>query len=328
MFAGRLAALAEVLLILAAGNLLGAALYSLIAAPSVGDGTASELVLAAHSGFLILLRLGLAGALGFLLLFMRRRITPRQAGLGRNGQPLARLLGQGVILGLVSGFLISLLFLVHSRIPLGEGLPAWKTYSERPIDAAFWVGLLGTSVLIPPLVEEIMTRGYMRVRLVESYGTMAGVVLTSLVFGLSHARYLQADGMLLLFMAVLLVNSLMWTYLAQKTGSIIPPLVAHALSNGIGTAVLFNVWIPFLLVTIAVLLFIRPILATGREFFDDWRHDRSRGSLVQGIAIVLAVLAVALVLLGQTGRSITLAVLGGFCLIVTLVNLVAERSKA
>jgi len=40
------------------------------------------------------------------------------------------------------------------------------------------------------------------VRLVESYGVIAGVILTSVVFALSHTRYLAGDGMLLLFMFV------------------------------------------------------------------------------------------------------------------------------
>ncbi|MDP6653887.1 MAG: CPBP family intramembrane metalloprotease [Gammaproteobacteria bacterium] len=119
-----------------------------------------------------------------------------------------------------------------------------------------------------------MTRGYFRVRLVESYGVIAGVILTSLVFGLSHTRHLAGDGMLLLFMFLLLINSLMWTYLAQKTGSVIPSMVAHSLTNGVGTAVLFNIWIPFALVSAGVIIFYKPIVITCKQFLQDWQQDR------------------------------------------------------
>ena len=327
MFFNRLAALAEVLLVLALGNIVGEAIFAAIVPDAVVDGSASDVATAAYEGLLILLRLGLAGLLGFALLYYRTGVTPRQAGLSRNNQPLTGLIGQGIVLGLFSSFLVALLFAVHRVIPLGEGLAAWWTYSDTPINGAFWVYLLGTSVLIPPLTEEIMTRGYFRVRLVESFGMMSGVILTGLVFGLSHTRYLQGDTMLLLFMAVILVNSVAWTYLVQKTGSIIPALVAHALSNGVGTAVLFDVWLPFVLVSFGVLLFHKPIIATMGSFFHDLRIDRERQTIWQGLAIVLIILVSALLLLSVIGRQVTLMVLGVFCLLVTLTSLIRERQQ-
>lgn len=329
MFWKRVAALAEVLLVLALGNLIGEVIFGQLAPPAVLDGTADDMTRSIYDGLLILLRLGLAGGFGLALLYLRRGITPRRAGLSRNGQPLAQLLRQGLGLGLFSGFLVSGLFALHALIPLGAGLEAWWTYDETPINGAFWVYVLGTSVLIPPLAEEVMARGYFRVRLVESYGVMAGVVLAALVFGLSHTRYLAADGMLLLFMLVILVNSTGWTYLAQKTGSIIPSLVAHGLSNGIGTWVLFDTWTPFVVVTVGVVLLHRPMLKTMAEFLADWRADQERTSLWQGIAIVLAILVSALTLLSLLGRTPTLIALGGFCLVVTVVELIrTTRTRA
>ena len=327
MFFNRLAALAEVLLVLALGNIVGEAIFDVIIPEAVANGSASDIATAAYEGLLILLRLGFAGLFGLALLYYRTGVTPRQAGLSRNGHPLAGLVGQGLILGLFSSFLVALLFAVHRVIPLGEGLAAWWTYSDTPINSAFWIYVLGTSILIPPLTEEIMTRGYFRVRLVDSYGMMSGVILTGLVFGLSHTRYLQSDAMLLLFMAVILVNSVSWTYLVQKTGSIIPALVAHALSNGIGTAVLFDVWLPFVLVSFGVLLFSKPILATLKVFFRDLRNDHQKHSIWQGLAIVLVILVSALLLLGLVGRLMTLVALGVFCLLVTAVSLTRERQQ-
>ncbi|MDP6417641.1 MAG: hypothetical protein QGG54_21850 [Gammaproteobacteria bacterium] len=150
MFLKRLAALAEILLMLAMDNLFGEALYSAVFSELTNPQTATAMTQAAGEGLLILFRLGLAGVFGYLLLYFRCGITPGQAGLTRNSQSLASLVNQGIVLGLVSSFLVAALFAVHSLVPLREGLPAWWTYSDTPIDSVFLVYFLGTSVLIPP----------------------------------------------------------------------------------------------------------------------------------------------------------------------------------
>lgn len=254
----RFAALAEVLSIVVLGNVIGIVLYGWWVPASVGDGTASEALTATWEGIRIFLRLGSAAAMGLALLYFRRGTTPGQAGLTRNDQPLNELIRTGLLLGMVTALPVGLLFSVHSLVPFGEGLAAWWSYPERSIDTAFWIGLIATSVFVPPLVEEILFRGYQRVRLVESYGVMGGVVMTGLVFALSHTRYLVADPMLLLFMLSIVFSSICWTYLAQKTGSVIPPMVAHAVTNGTATAILFEVWVPFIILLIIALVFRKP----------------------------------------------------------------------
>jgi membrane protease YdiL (CAAX protease family) len=324
----RVAALAEILTVLVAGNLLGLGLYRLLVPPSIAAGTAHPAIIAAAEGLLIFLRLGSAGAIGFALLYFRRGITPRQAGLTRNDRPLAELIRVGLLLGVVTTIPIALLFTVHALWPFGEGLDAWWTYPDREIDAAFWIMLLGTGVLIPPLVEEILTRGYQRHRLVESYGVMGGVVLTGIVFALSHTRYLATDSMLLLFLLCIVISSVSWTYLAQKTGSVIPSMVAHALGNGTATLILFENWIPLLVLLTVAVAFRRSILATAREFARDWRTDGARHGIWTGLVAMAALLTPGLALLPLIGRVPTLAAIGVVLLVVTLWNLARERTAA
>lgn len=321
----RIAAITEILLVLAAGNILGESLYPFVVSDSVLNGTASELSLAFASGLLIFMRLGSAVVLGFALLYFRTGKTPRDAGVSRNQQPLPDLLRQGMVVGFLSSFIIGLLFLVHSFIPLGEGLASWWTYDQQAIDSVFIVSLLGTSILVPPLTEEILTRGYNRVRLVESFGPMSGVILTGLIFGLSHSRYIQADGMMLLFLSQLLFSSVIWTYIAQKSGSIIPPMVAHALSNGIGSAILFDVWIPFIGVSIAMIYFRAEVWQLFMDFKTDWKQDSQQNGLWQGLAIIVIILVLALTGLSQLGRTPTLIALGVVCLVYSVAFMIWEK---
>lgn len=321
----RIAAVTEILLVLAVGNILGELLYPFVVSESVLDGSASEVSMAFASGLLIFMRLASAAAIGLAILYFRTGKSPRDAGLTRNKQPLQLLLLQGLVLGFLSSFLIGLLFLVHSFIHLGEGLAAWWTYDQQAINGAFIISLLGTSILIPPLCEEILTRGYNRVRLVESFGPMSGVILTGLVFGLSHTRYIQADGMMLLFLSGILISSVLWTYVAQKTGSVIPSMVAHALSNGIASAILFDVWIPFIGVSIAMVYFRAEVWQLLKDFKSDWKQDEQQGGLWQGLAIIMLILVTALIMLGQVGRMPTIIGLGVGCLVYSIAFTIWEQ---
>ena len=98
------------------------------------------------------------------------------------------------------------------------------------------------------------------------------VLLTSHVFALSHTRYLEADAMLLLFMATLVFSSICWTYMARRTGSVTPIMVAHAFTNGVATLILFDVWAPFLVLSVTAIVLRAPILRTTAEFVGDWRN--------------------------------------------------------
>jgi membrane protease YdiL (CAAX protease family) len=323
----RFAALAEILTILILGNVIGLSVYQTIVPANVADGTASPAMLAFFEGLLILLRIGSAAVCGFALLYYRRGLTPREAGLTRNNQPLGSLVKTGLALGIFTTIPIGLLFAARALMPFGEGLPAWWTYPETEIDTAFWIGLLATSVLIPPLTEEIFTRGYQRTRLVESYGVMGGVVLTGLVFAISHTRYLRADPMLLLFLLTIMISSVSWTYLAQKTGSVIPPMVAHAVTNGTATAILFDVWIPLFFLMIMGAILFRPISRTVAEFIGDWRADTEKSSLWYGLIGIVIVIVPGLVLLPRFGRIPTLVGIGAVLIVFVLANVIMEKRE-
>ena len=323
----RVAAMAEIILVLALGNIIGIAIYESILPKSVAEGNANPILINFYAGLRIFLRIGITSILGFGLLYFRRRITPRQAGLTRNRKSLLFLVQKGFVLGIFTAFFVALLFSVHDLLPFGQGLASWWTYHEKPIDLAFAIELLATSIFVPPLMEEIMSRGYNRTRLVESYGVMAGVILTGVFFALAHTRYLQADAMLLAFMGTVIISSISWTYLAQKTGSIIPSIVAHAMTNGIATAILFDVWLPSALVTILFLILIKPIGRQLKEFRTDWVADEHRSSLWFGIGFIALVFSVGLALLPVLGRTQVLISIGVLMLIITITNLLVEKTR-
>ncbi len=320
----RLAALAEIILVLALGNIVGVAAYEAIVPAELAEDGA---LVALYEGLRIFLRIGFVAAFGLALLWFRRGLTPRDAGLTRAGQPLEHLIGIGIVLGGFSSFLIGLVFAVHAIVPLGEGLPAWDEVRDASLDTAFFVNMLATSIIIPPLMEEIMARGYMRVRLVESNGAIGGVVLTGLVFALAHGKFISTDPLLIAFMAILIISSIAWAYVAQLTGSVIPSMVAHAMTNTFATMVLFDVWVPFALITAFVLWQRQPILKALRQFLDDWRTDHQVTGLLFSVVALVLILAMLMFAMMQLGRTTGLLVFGGVALLVTATFRAVEKRQ-
>lgn len=92
--------------------------------------------------------------------------------------------------------------------------------------AAFFV-----LVVLAPLFEEIIFRGYLQKRLRETRGVVFSVVFSSLVFALLHAQLNVIIGVFIL--------SIFIGYLREKFDSIWPGVMVHALKNGLAYLLLF-----------------------------------------------------------------------------------------
>jgi membrane protease YdiL (CAAX protease family) len=71
--------------------------------------------------------------------------------------------------------------------------------------------------------EEMFLRGYIQTRLSERWGPRAGALATAALFGAIHFDLLQAPFAFVLGLAL--------DWLAERTGSILPGMVAHAFNN-------------------------------------------------------------------------------------------------
>ncbi len=79
-------------------------------------------------------------------------------------------------------------------------------------------------VVVGPLGEEVLFRGYFFKGLLNRQGPVAAILGTSLIFAVFHFNLLQIAGVAIL--------GLQLSWLRQVTGSLFPVLVAHALNNG------------------------------------------------------------------------------------------------
>lgn len=87
-------------------------------------------------------------------------------------------------------------------------------------------------VVVPPIVEELVFRGFLFPAFSRRFGYIFGAIITSLLFGLAH---LQLNvGIYTLVLSLLLC----WMYV--RLGSIIPGIVFHAINNYIAFSTLIS----------------------------------------------------------------------------------------
>ena len=94
-------------------------------------------------------------------------------------------------------------------------------------------------VVLPPLTEEIMVRGFLYSSLKKGMPTIAAVLVTSAIFASAHLPEGGAAGPLYIAALDTFILSLVLIYLREKTGSLWASITLHACKNGVAFAVLF-----------------------------------------------------------------------------------------
>jgi membrane protease YdiL (CAAX protease family) len=95
-------------------------------------------------------------------------------------------------------------------------------------------------VVLPPIAEEIMFRGFLYTSFRQKFRMRYAMILTSILFGLAHLQF--GSGAPLLWVAALdtFTLSLVLCYLREKTDSLVPSMLLHALKNLIAFIALFH----------------------------------------------------------------------------------------
>jgi membrane protease YdiL (CAAX protease family) len=296
----RFAAIGEICLVLVVGNLVGRALVPTLISPELAaiadTPEAPDLLPAAGvSALQLTARFGAMMLLGFTWLWWRSRKTPRDCGFTRSGWPLSRLLTAGVVLYAVSFLPLLLLLISNAYLPLGAGLAEWHRDAATLANVDFWIFVLCAAVILPPIYEELIFRGYMRERISENFGPMGAIIATAFLFSLAHGQYYAADILLTAALACSFFAAFCWAYVTYRCGSLLPAMVAHALTNlpiPHEPLVLF----PILIASAIVILLAREtIVSYLGTVLADWRGT-DKGGVLLAMAVITAFVVPASVL--------------------------------
>ena len=138
----------------------------------------------------------------------------------KSGLPLVFMV---VSLGIVGDWLI---------VMGGEALHTSVHWTEWFVPQLVWgsrMELVKTSmefVLLAPVFEELIFRGILFTTLRTKFGFSTSIVVSGFIFALAHGYGVIA------FLSVLWSGCL-WAWAYERTGSVIPGMVAHAVNNGL-----------------------------------------------------------------------------------------------
>jgi membrane protease YdiL (CAAX protease family) len=165
--------------------------------------------------------------LGYLAAHLRLRFdAPFWRTIGWRTLETGRMPRALAYLGfVVSGFLLSLLVQLASAVfPPKTKLPMQTLFQDRR--TALLVMLL--SVLLAPIVEETIFRGYIYPVIARSFGVAASVISTGTLFGLLHAPQLWGGwGQIVLLVMV----GIVFTYVRAVTGTVVASYLLHLSYN-------------------------------------------------------------------------------------------------
>ena len=172
--------------------------------------------------------------LGIVILsLLRRRVTWRDA-FGLEPRAILRNVGMGAMFYLaVLPFIVFYTFLYQTILRgMGHEIVMQEVAQVVLGEQAFWmrVYLAGLAVVLAPLFEEILFRGIGLPLVARKWGVAPAVVLVSLFFAAIHFH--------LPSVMPLFVIAVAFSLAYIHTGSIVVPIVMHALFNGVNVAVL------------------------------------------------------------------------------------------
>ena len=105
------------------------------------------------------------------------------------------------------------------------GAAKQNPYTAMPEDKI--KAIIFLAIFIAPIIEEIFFRGFMQPALVKTIGVFPGIVITALIFGISHTQYFDYNAALVAVTTIGLILGITKYY----TDSVMPGIFAHLFNN-------------------------------------------------------------------------------------------------
>lgn len=111
-------------------------------------------------------------------------------------------------------------FVVSSQVHTSDKIPIQEVLNNR--NSAML--LMAMAVLVAPLVEETVFRGYLYPLFAKSFGILPGILLTGVLFGLMHGSQL---GWTWGIVGLLILVGIIFTFARAQTGTVLASFLLH-----------------------------------------------------------------------------------------------------
>jgi len=113
-----------------------------------------------------------------------------------------------------------LVFAATAKMQPPENVPIEELFKYKNTAMMF----MAMAVLVAPLVEETVFRGYLYPLFAKSLGVATSIVITGILFGLMHGAQL---GWTWGLVTVLVVVGIVFTFVRARTGSVFASFLLH-----------------------------------------------------------------------------------------------------
>lgn len=173
-----------------------------------------------------------------IILLKRRGLSLRKIGWGRR-------LKLKDFTSAIGGYLVFFVTLIVIVLIISALIPGFDAEDAQDVgfknlsgSADRWLAFVSL-VLMPPLGEEFLVRGYLYTGLRRVWAFIPAMIFTSLFFGAAHL--LTGENGLLWPAAVgTFVLSVVLVYLRERTGALYAGMLVHALNNLVAFTVYFS----------------------------------------------------------------------------------------
>ena len=190
-----------------------------------------------------------AGQFAFVLLFEAFNVTLIWALLRRYGKTLAaiglkrlRLKDAGIALIAYPLYLVIYLIVIGiaTHFIRGLNLNQAQNIGFNSVHGATQLTLTFISlVILPPIAEELLFRGFIFEGLKKSMPVIYAGILTSILFAVAHLPEGGSSGLFWVGALDVFILSLVLVYLKQKTKTLWPGIILHAIKNAVAFFYLF-----------------------------------------------------------------------------------------
>jgi len=111
-------------------------------------------------------------------------------------------------------------FLASSQVHTNDKMPIEEVLKNRSSAML----LMAMAVLVAPLVEETVFRGYLYPLFAKSFGILPGILLTGVLFGLMHGAQLAWTWGIV---GLLIVVGIIFTFARAQTGTVLASFLLH-----------------------------------------------------------------------------------------------------
>jgi CAAX protease family protein len=167
--------------------------------------------------------------LAYMLGLLRWRYDrPPWRALGWEPLPSGQMGRGSIVMGLIfGGILLSFVVAAASQLfPPKTQLPVEQIMQDHRAAILFMV----MAVLVAPVVEETLFRGFLYPVVARSFGVPAGIVITGTLFGLLHASQLSGGPWLVVLIVFV---GCVFTWIRARTGTVLASFIVHTAYNGI-----------------------------------------------------------------------------------------------